>query len=155
MQKRFLKFSWGSIIVGVIGPFLFFVGCSAFRVLVDPPKAKLKSVKLSTCDFVGCDLKFEIDIENPNSSDLKIDEVSYQVDLNDKPFAKGNVSDPPELKAKQNTSVLIPLRFEYSKFISSLGEFIQNRTIAYSLKGNVKVGFFNIPFAKKDVVKSL
>ncbi len=154
MQNRFLKFSWGSIIVGVIGPFFFLLGCNTVRILIDPPKAKLKSVKLSTCDFGGCELKFEVDIENPNSSDLKIDEVSYQVDLNEKPFTKGIVDNPPELKAKQNTLVLIPLRFEYSKFISSLGEFIKNRTINYSLTGNVKVGFFNIPFAKKDTVKS-
>jgi LEA14-like dessication related protein len=64
-------------------------GCATLRGDVEPPSVSLSGIELSRLDLFEQTYRLRLRIQNPNDFDLPIDGMSYEVEINDKPFAKG------------------------------------------------------------------
>ena len=140
--------------------FLVLVGCGAVvKKIVDPPKVKVKDVKISEVSSViasgfspqsELDLDVYVDIENPNNFSVKADQVDYNIFIKNELFLAGKVEGPIEVDAKNTKSMKIPLKIPLGKLVNSVLELFSGKPVEYKVQGSVKVGILDIPFEKLD-----
>jgi hypothetical protein len=70
----------------------------------------------------SADLVFNLDVSNPNSFALPLENFKYEIFLGaaDKPFTQGNLSGQGEVPSKGKKTIAVPFKLEYSKFFPLL-----------------------------------
>lgn len=71
--------------VAVVAP----VACANMPGKVEPPSVTVSDVRMGTAGMLEQQYFVKLRIQNPNDSDLQVKGVSFDLELNDKPFAKG------------------------------------------------------------------
>ncbi len=132
---------------------LFLGGCTSWKIFLTEPKANLEYVNLAQVSDGGVTLLFGVGVENPNSFSMTVKNVNYELEMNSRPFAKGEVSNPVTIPAKGKGVVEIPVPLRFTDLLSSLASFLQSGKTPYLLKGSAQVGPFTIPFKKQDEIK--
>lgn len=56
---------------------------------VEPPAVHIANIKLLDATLFEQQYVLSLRVQNPNDFDLPIERLSYEIELNDKPFAKG------------------------------------------------------------------
>jgi LEA14-like dessication related protein len=64
-------------------------GCAFVPEHVEPPSVHVADISLIGATLFEQQYKLSLRIQNPNDFDLPIEALSYEVELNDQPFAKG------------------------------------------------------------------
>lgn len=113
------------------------------------PKAELKDVYLKDVGMRGGTLMFVLDVRNPNSSDLTIDEVAYETFLDGAFFAKAKTDRPLTVAREATGRVELPLPIEFGKLAGGLGKFLTGEAVDYRIKGAAKISVFSVPFDEK------
>ncbi len=130
--------------------FLLFIistsACSTVALLKDPPKVKLKDVRLQETDFKTAILNIILEVENKNSASATVRKLNYNLSVNEKELASGIFDKKVELAANQITRVAIPISVKLEDIVSSAFALLQNKGAPYRVKGTVAVGLFEIPF---------
>jgi LEA14-like dessication related protein len=72
-------------------------GCAATQPRLEPLSVTLADIRPAQIGLLEQEYAIKIRVQNPNNADIRIDGLSYQIDLNGKPFAKG--------VSRQSTSV--------------------------------------------------
>lgn len=127
---------------------LIFVGsgCSTVALLKDPPKVKLKNVRLKQTDFEIAILDVILEVDNKNPVSATVRRLNYNLSVNDKELAAGIFDQKVELAANKITEVAIPISVKLEDIVSSAFALLQNKGAPYRAKGSVAVGIFEIPF---------
>lgn len=131
---------------------LFLSGCSLFTPLI-APVLTLKEVRIEKIQLQSAQLVFNLEVDNPNQKDLKIESLSYQLVLNSKTFPKTVISELPILLMGKKTKVEIPFEFLYQDLFDSLGQAFIERRIKYKIEGNAKISFYNLPIHKEEEIR--
>jgi len=131
---------------------LIIFSCATLQQLVKKPTVKFKNMKISNPSFTDATLLFNFDITNPNPVGGKIDQITYDLQINDQQFLKGNLNQGISLKANGTKSAQIPLQIKYLDFFGSVTDFIQSDSVHYNLSGNFKILSFLIPYHTKGVL---
>lgn len=131
----------------------FSFGCSSLDKLVESPKVKVTDVRLA--DLKGDDATLEIvmNVMNPNGISVVVDELKYDLQVNNKPVTAGTYDQEVKLAAKQTTTVAIPIKVNYKDLLKTALNILLAKGAPYRAKGNVRVGPFNIPFDEKGEIK--
>lgn len=108
----------------------------------------MQNLSISDVTLKGATANINLEVFNPNASSLNIHSVSYAVQLNGRPVAEGVKEEPTKLIGKSTTSVVIPVKFEYSQIFSSLLDAIQLTKAEYKVSGAAKLGLFTLPFTQ-------
>ena len=127
-------------------------GCALLQ-KPEPPKVQLKEVRIDEITLKGAKLIFELDAFNPNASNLAVDNVKYNLELNSKPITEGVLSERIELKAKETSKVIIPIKVEFLKVFDSVLSALQKPKAEYRIFGNAKVSGITVPFEEKGIVE--
>jgi LEA14-like dessication related protein len=133
--------------------FIFLSSCAYLSGKVQNPIVNLKKVDVQDLSFDKANLVFNFAIENPNKMALNIDQVTYNLELNEKPFAQGVFDEKINLKPESSTSVALPVKIKYTDFMHSVSDYLQDKNIHYKLGGSVKMGALSIPFNNKGIVE--
>lgn len=128
------------------------MGCATMMGLQEP-KAQIKTVQIEKLQLDGGVLNLICEIENPNSMDLKIDRIEYQLSLNKKNLTSSALSEPTVLPAGKTTEVAIPVPFKYSDVFSGLGDLLNAKPVVYKVEGQAKLGIISLPFEKSGEIK--
>lgn len=128
---------------------LLFAGACTLLSKPQPPEVKLSEVRVDSVNLTGARLIFSIDAYNPNPDTLTVDSVKYDLELNHKGVAKGEVTKPTELKGKTRALVDIPVDVEFAKVFDSLTVALQMPKSEYRIFGTAKLGLFSVPFDEK------
>lgn len=67
---------------------LLIQGCATMKDF-EPPSVNIASVRLQDATLLEQRYRLQLRIQNPNTVELPIDGLSYEVEINGKPFAKG------------------------------------------------------------------
>ncbi len=126
--------------------FLAGSGCSTVALLKDPPKVKLKDVRLKNTDLKTAILDIILEVDNNNPVSATVRKLTYVLSVNEKQLASGIFDQPVELAANQITRVAIPISVKLEDIVSSAFALLQNKGAPYRAKGSVAVGPFEIPF---------
>jgi len=137
--------------------FLSFLGlCSCASILgsvVEKPKVDLDQVKIRRADLNGATLVFLVNVENPNSIDIKVDEINYTIFVNNKELSRARTEKAVNVPANSKAQVEIPLPVTYSKIFSNLKDLMFADTATYKIEGDAKFPLFSVPFSKEGVVE--
>jgi LEA14-like dessication related protein len=130
--------------------------CGCVTTQFESPKLSIISVGLVSADLFNQQFRLRLHVENPNSRELPIKSIDYQIQLQGEPFADGSsgqafvvpANGHAEFDALVNTNL-----------IGSIGKLV-NKTddsglLQYTLSGNVQLSsgwLRRIPFSERGSV---
>lgn len=132
----------------LIGSSLVLSGCETWGVLqslVEPPKVEVKSVDVGNVGMQGIDLEVNLKINNPNATPLNIDKFKYDLSIGDSSLFSGVYDKKVELKSKDITNVMIPVRLDYGSAKGAVENYLFKSIREYKLKGSLSSGAFTVP----------
>jgi LEA14-like dessication related protein len=142
------------ILIPMLLSLSFLSGCaSLLSPFVEKPKVELDHVSVRDVTLTGSTLLFVVRVENPNKTDIKIEEIAYKVFINGKEISKAKTEKPVSVPALGKSEVEIPLPIEYSKIWSNLSDLVMAKTAAYRIEGDAKLSAFRIPFSKDGQIQ--
>jgi LEA14-like dessication related protein len=127
---------------------LAFSGCETLGILqslIEPPKVDVKSVDIGKVGMEGIDLEVNLKINNPNSTPLNIDEFKYDLAIGDSSLFSGVYNKKVELKSKEITDLVIPVRLDYKSARAAVENYLFKSVRDYKLKGSLSSGGFTVP----------
>lgn len=143
MKKYLLAFS-----------FLGLCSCASFwGTVLEKPKVDLDHVSLRDVTLKGGTLLFYVNVANPNKVDLKLDEITYKIFVNNKELSRAKTEKPVHVPKESTAQVEIPLPIEYGKVFSDLKELMFAESTTYKIEGSAKFPLFSVPFTKEGQVK--
>lgn len=133
------------LVVGLIGMSL--MGCQTFiESILEKPKVDFHSVSVRDANKDGATAVIALDVNNPNSISLTVDQLDYALSIGGREVAKAEVANIAKLAPDATTRVEIPVPFKYNEIFSSVLELISRGTAAYKVTGSARVGLFTLPF---------
>ncbi len=120
------------------------------------PDLSLQEIELTGVSFSSMDLAFIVKVKNPNSVGVKIEKLSYQLDLNDISLGAGELSAPIFLKASGIETIPLPFSTSFNGISNLVKMILGENEVNYQLRGKVVLSKFWIkqefPLDSKGVV---
>lgn len=121
------------------------------------PEINLKGIKLNSIGFSGADLKFMIDIKNPNALSFITGNLNYDLEVNGKNWIKGKIDKAIKINKKAKQTVTIPVTLNFLEMGSAVYQMLSGDSkLQYHLKGKSDFSSdfkllksFSLPFDKK------
>lgn len=104
------------------------------------PNIALKDLRVRKLNFSEVDFEIELNIENPNDFSVDLKDLSYQLNMDGEPMAKGALKNDIQLKDQQTTRVLIPVSISLMKLGTRTLNAIRNSSFeGYSLDAQMTI----------------
>ena len=147
--------------IPVIGKQRFPVKTEGTIPVIRVPQLTIEQLKVEKLGLTGAKLKLTTQIENPNSFDIKLNQINYSLMINGTEWVRNSPETNIDLKKKTTNRISLP--FEVS-FIdlgrSAYRLLISNDPLEYKLKGNFNLNtglkYLSaelISFEKSDQIK--
>ncbi len=136
------------------GPLLFagllFLLAACAGIVPEPPSVRLADLRLLGGSLLVQDLEVDLRLGNPNNSDLPLEGLQFELEVNGRPLAEGYSNEAVLLP--RLAEVTVPVRasvtlLDLMRQIMALGE---DERLAYRLSGKAFIAGFpgrGIPFA--------
>jgi LEA14-like dessication related protein len=138
--------------------FLFFLFAltSCLGWFLEKPNFTLTEILVTHLSPQEVHLLFGIQVQNPNSFDLKIQSMEYMIYLNDRKTAEGRMDQEVEIKKFSSTLIQIPLQAKLSSLGNVLGAVLTKQNLRYKIDAAVVVkagwGRATLPFSKSGEI---
>jgi LEA14-like dessication related protein len=130
---------------------LLVTGCAGLPSGMEAPTVTIADFGAGGGGFFEQQFNLKLRVQNPNNSELKIDGVSFALEVNDAPFANG-VGNQPVTVARFGTAFLpVEAYSSLGGMIRQIGGFLQGdiRALRYRIRGSLSVaGGMRIPFER-------
>jgi LEA14-like dessication related protein len=137
--------------------FFLFALPSCLGWFLEKPNFTLTEILVTHLSPQEVHLLFWIQVQNPNSFDLKIQSMEYAIYLNDRKTGEGHMDQEVKIDKFSSTLVQIPLQAKLSSLGNVLGAFLTNQDLQYKIDAAVVVkagwGRATIPFSKSGEIK--
>ena len=135
-----------NIFISIIIAFIL-SGCAFLKSrYAQAPEINLHNIYLQDIQALSATMIIVLDVKNPNKMDLHVNEVSYEVQLNDQAFAKSKIDKETIIPAGETKAVEIPLPVNYLKAMQGMGQILSGKDVDYTVSGIAKVSGFSVPF---------
>jgi LEA14-like dessication related protein len=137
---------------------LFLSGCAGVSTRLDPPRVGIADLRLVDASLLSQTYRIRLNVQNPNSADLPIQGMTYELRFNDQPFASG----------ASGQSVTVPRYGTEVVEVEAIGTLVdifrqltglqgaRAQTFRYSLKGRVDLrGGTRLPFDQTGEISLL
>ena len=124
------------------------LACANLATHLKDPEVQLQQVALGDADFSKATLIFHFLVKNPNSVELSVDQLQYQLQVNGKPLTEGILEEGLRVAANSSVVIPLPIAMKYSDLGNSLSSLLSQGSSPYQLKGSVKMGLLRLPFEK-------
>ncbi len=120
---------------------LLWQGCVLW---LKPPTVTLVSLDVLEANFFEQRYALKLRVQNPNDRDIRLTGLSFEVELNDQPFAKGVSDKPVILKGLCETMVEVTAVSDLAGVLRQVDEYRQGnrKSVSYRIKGRLVTGFF-------------
>jgi LEA14-like dessication related protein len=119
---------------------------------IEPPEVSLAGMGFGEPGLFEQQLRVDLRLSNPNNFDLEIDRVTFNLELNDKPFAHGRAKEGLDLPALGETVVPVTINVATNDLIDRVMELGTERRLDYRLTGEADLAslfFGRVPFHKE------
>lgn len=134
--------------------FLVFVCSSCIHIFFEKPTVTITSISASPA-LQGLYLNLGMDVSNPNSYDLKLESLSFNLVVDDIKSAMGRIDAPVLLPGKASTYVEIPIKTDMRLIGKCISAVIQGKEMKYRIEGDALVkallGEKNYHFSREGV----
>ena len=129
-------------------PAFVLCACQSFNSLIHEPKVSFNSVDISRISLSGVELIAHVDVENPNSFSVPLQQIDWELYINSSSFIRGSLKKDQSLKSRQTVTIDFPVSFTYSGLYNSVKSLIETKEAAY----NIALGItFPIPIIESKV----
>jgi LEA14-like dessication related protein len=137
----------------LIAGWLMLSACSSVKGIVKDPVVHVTEFKLTNVSAEGVSIDLGLNVQNPNSVPLKLDEVDYALNVSGEKVTEGTFDKGVNIPAGGEGTVYIPLKFQFTS-VGNLLSGLMNRSFEkdYELTGSAKLGFISIPFSQKGKI---
>ena len=121
------------------------LACSHLRhllgVVADKPQVRLVNVDVKSISVKRMDLDFVLEIINPNSFSVDIEELQYSVHGLELDLGKGAYKDVIPLKSHEKRQVHLPFRIAPDNLVMLMKKYLENpKELKVKLKANLYLG---------------
>ena len=135
---------------------LLFLLPSCVSWLYEKPTFTLKEVVVKRISLGEIDLLFGIEVQNPNSFDLKLRGFEYRAYIEDQEVGSGRLENEVLIAEKSSTRVQVPLQSDLKRIGDLLGLVLLGKDLRYKIEGaaviKTRLGTSTIPFSKTGEV---
>ena len=135
---------------------ILLAGCAGISGLSQKPEVSLAGLELAEFKLLEQRFAMKLRIQNPNDVELKINGLSFDVELNELPFAKG-LSDRAVTVPRMGEAILdVQATSNLGSVLKQLRELKKSgrEHVDYRLSGRINVdGFGSIPFDRRGDVQ--
>ncbi len=104
------------------------------------PDVKIKDVNVKSISFTTAELVARIEVDNPNDFALGLNNINYQLIINQKNWGQGKISDTVNIPKKGKAVIEIPLKLNLLSAGESVYDVVVNKkSFDYQLKGNATI----------------
>jgi LEA14-like dessication related protein len=139
----------------IIAVLLVLACSSCIHLFFEQPTVTLRKINASP-SLQGLNLNFGMDVDNPNSYDLKLEKLSFSLTVNDNPSGAGEIDSPILLPARSTAYVEIPVRTDMKALGSVISVIIKGKELRYRVEGDALVkallGERNFHFNREGVL---
>ncbi|MCM8857076.1 MAG: LEA type 2 family protein [Candidatus Thiodiazotropha sp.] len=140
-----------SLILIAVYSLMLIQGCSSMEQVGQimkgqKPTAKVTGVKVTSLDFDGVELAFDVNVTNPNPVGIDLAGLDYDLKLLGDSFVKGKQPMALSVAANGTSQVKLPMRLGFRQLMSSYKKLQHASQAAYQL--DLGLGF-NIPVLGK------
>lgn len=123
------------IIIGF--SWLALAGCATNRSAPEPLSVSLAGVEMLEFGLFEQKLGFTLRVQNPNNTAIPLEGVSYGLEVNGKPFAKGTGPAQAEVPAFGTVEIQTEALSSLGGFLQQLGQIKSERGLQYRLVGKL------------------
>lgn len=109
---------------------ILILGCATMRqllgVVADKPSVRLVNVDVRSISTKRMELDFVLEVFNPNSFSVDIEELQYSVKSMELDLGDGVSKERVVLKAKEKVSVRLPFRVDPNNLVSLMKRYFQH-----------------------------
>jgi len=116
---------------------------------VEPPEVTLAGLGFGEPGLFEQQLRVDLRLRNPNNFELALDRVSFKLEVNDKPFARGRALEGLDLPALGETVVPVTVTVPTNDLVERIIELGSERRLGYRLTGEAELASLfagRIPF---------
>ncbi len=124
---------------------------------IETPTFNLKEVAITRFSFLEVQFLFGVEVQNPNTFDLKLRALDYTVYFNDQEIGRGKMDQEILVAKSAATLVRIPLQADFRSLGNPLKEILAGKDLRYKIEGaaivKATMGSATIPFSKTGEIK--
>jgi LEA14-like dessication related protein len=124
---------------------------------IEKPTFNLKEVAITRFSLLEVQFLFGVEVQNPNTFDLKLRALDYTVYFNDQEVGKGRMDQEILIAKSAATLVQVPLQADFKILGNPLREILAGKDLRYKIEGaaivKATLGSATIPFSKSGEVK--
>ena len=142
-------------IIGVFTILIFLSSCLSW--FIEKPTFNLKEVAITRFSLLDVQFLFGVEVQNPNTFDLKLRALDYTVYFNDQEVGKGRIDQEILIAKSAATLVQVPLQADFRILGNPLREILAGKDLRYKIEGaaivKATLGSATIPFSKSGEIK--
>ncbi len=142
-------------IFGLFAILIFLSSCLSW--FIEKPAFNLKEVAVTRVSLLEVQFLFGVEVQNPNTFDLKLRALDYTVYFNDQEVGKGRMDQEILIPKSAATLVQVPLQADFKNLGSSVKEILAGKDLRYKIEGaaivKAALGSATIPFSKSGEIK--
>lgn len=142
-------------IIGVFTILIFLSSCLSW--FIEKPTFNLKEVAITRFSLLEVQFLFGVEVQNPNTFDLKLRALDYTVYFNDQEVGKGRMDQEILIAKSAATLVQVPLQADFRILGNPLKEILAGKDLRYKIEGaaivKATLGSATIPFSKSGEIK--
>ena len=147
-MKRFAVFLAFVVLV-------FLPSCMSW--FLEQPTFSLKEVSITRLSLAEVHFLFGIEVQNPNSFDLTLRALEYNVYFFDRQVGQGRLDQEVRIAKASATLVRVPLQADFRSLGDPLGLILSGQDLKYKIEGaavvKASLGTTTIPFSKSGEIR--
>jgi LEA14-like dessication related protein len=124
---------------------------------IEKPTFNLKEAAITRFSLLEVQFLFGVEVQNPNTFDLKLRALDYTVYFNDQEVGRGRMDQEILIAKSAATLVQVPLQADFRNLGNPLKEIRAGKDLRYRIEGaaivKATLGSATIPFSKSGEIK--
>ncbi len=137
--------------------FLFLFLASCLNWFLEKPTFTPKEIAVTRLSSTEIHLLFGIEVQNPNSFDIKLKAVEYTISINDQEVGKGRLDKETLVPKSSSTLVQVPLQASFKNLGIPVKLALAGKDLLYKIDGvaiiKASLGTATFPFTKTGEIK--
>lgn len=143
--------------MGLVAAVLLLAGCAAIPTRVDPPRISLVGLEILGVSSREQRYRLTLRVQNPNTFDLPVSRLEYDLALNGRQFTRGASGEPFTVPAAGEQLAAVEGAIDFAQAVGHLRDWRSGRSqvLRYRLSGRLVLlrRWLRIPFEREGEVK--
>ena len=129
-----------NIMLPIIGNYAIPVAKQGELPVPKVPDIKIKDVNIKKLNFTSADIVAQVEVNNPNDFSMVLKSFNYNLNINQKNWGQGEITQSSEIPKRGKGVIEIPLKLDLFSIGSAAVALLQNKSpVEYQLTGNATV----------------